>query len=155
VTSDIQLLLVEDNPSDAELMLTSLRVEFGHDRLFVARDGVEALDFLFCRGAFSDRSFDSPPRLVLLDVKLPKVDGLEVLRQIKSDSRTLAIPVVMLTSSRIEQDVMRAYRFGANSYVQKPMEFERFRETVHGLGRYWLTINERAPRGAFLDAARS
>ncbi len=108
----------------------------------VVRDGEEALDFLFCRGAFADRSFEHPPKLVLLDLKLPKVDGMEVLKQIKSDPRTKIIPVVIMTSSKEERDLVASYHLGANSYIQKPVDFEQFRETVKTVGLYWLVINQ-------------
>lgn len=149
IASHVEMLLVEDNPADAELILASLGGEHRADRMHVVHDGEEALDFLFCRGAYADRVFDKPPRLVILDVKLPKVGGLEVLREIKRDPRTRSIPVVMLTSSNIERDVARGYHLGANSYVQKPMDFGQFRETVRWIGRYWLTMNEAPPSGAF------
>jgi two-component system response regulator len=141
---EAQLLVVEDNPSDAELIRESLGSQAA-PLAHVVNDGVEALDFIFCRGAFIGRTFDQPPRLILLDIKLPKVDGFEVLRQLKHDERTRLIPVVMLTSSKIEQDVARAYALGANSYIQKPMEFSQFRATVHTVGEYGLALNERPP----------
>jgi two-component system response regulator len=147
---DPELLLVEDHASDAELVLLALGNRA--KRTWLVHDGEEALDFLFCRGAYADRSPEARPRLIILDLKLPKVDGLEVLRQIKLDSRTRSIPVVMLTSSRLEQDVAAGYRLGANSYVQKPVEFAQFRETVHQLGEYWFAINEPPPARAFSSA---
>lgn len=142
------ILIAEDNPSDAELIRESLGPAL-RERTQLVHDGVEALDFIFFRGEFANRSRANPLRFVVLDVKLPRVDGLEVLRQLKQDQRTASIPVIMLTSSRIEHDVARAYQFGANSYLQKPVEFERFREMVHVLGVYWLTMNERPPGSAF------
>ena len=145
---DIDLLIAEDNPADAELILESLQGRFA-ERVRIAADGVEALDVLLCRGSFAYRSFEAPPRLVILDVKLPKLDGLEVLRTMKEDERTRPIPVVMLTSSKIDQDISSAYRWGANSYVQKPVEFERFRDAVQSVGRYWLTLNESPPPQSF------
>ena len=147
--SDVDILLVEDSPEDAELTLHSLRRNHLASRIHWARDGEEGLDFLFCRGAFSSRSFQQPPKVVLLDLKLPKVDGLEVLRQLKEDPRTKSIPVVVLTSSREEEDVVRGYRNGANSYVQKPVDFEQFRDAVRQLGLYWLVTNEPPPDTAF------
>ncbi|HEX4574796.1 MAG TPA: response regulator [Gemmatimonadales bacterium] len=146
---EVEVLLVEDNPADAELTLHSLRQHSLADHVRVARDGVEALDFLFCRGAFAGRSFTDPPTLVLLDIKLPKVDGLEVLRQLKADPRTQPIPVVMLTSSNIERDLVTSYQSGVNSYVQKPVEFGQFREAVKQVGLYWLLENEPPPPSAF------
>ncbi len=150
--STVDLLIAEDTPSDAELIRESLGAGIA-SRTYVACDGVEALDFLFCRGAFRDRAFDHPPRLVMLDIKLPKIDGLEVLMEVKRNPRTRAIPVVMLTSSAIDADVMRAYALGANSFVQKPMEFERFRAVVRAAGDYWLMVNQRPPAGSFRNEA--
>ncbi len=138
----IEILLVEDNQDDIELTLHALRKENLANNIHVARDGEQALEFLFCNGAHADRSFDSPPRLVLLDLKLPKVDGTEVLRRLKGDPRTKAIPVVILTSSREERDLVNSYGLGANSYIQKPVDFEQFRETVKSMGFYWLVINQ-------------
>jgi CheY-like chemotaxis protein len=142
------VLLAEDSASDADLILASLAKDGLHEGVHVVHDGVEALDFLFARGAYTSRIHEPPPRFVLLDLKLPKVDGLEVLREIKANPRTHAIPVVMLTSSNIERDVVRGYQLGANSYVQKPVDFERFRETVRQIGQYWLMVNEPVPLGA-------
>ena len=141
----LDILLVEDNQDDMDLALHALRREKLANRIFVARDGEEALDFLFCRGAFTERSFDHPPKLVLLDLKLSKVDGLEVLKQVKSDPRTRTIPVVIMTSSKEERDLVASYHLGANSYIQKPVDFDQFRETVKTAGLYWLVINLPAP----------
>ena len=138
----IEILLVEDNQDDIELTLHALRKENLANNIHVAHDGEEALEFLFCNGAHADRSFDSPPRLVLLDLKLPKVDGMEVLRRLKGDPRTRTSPVVVLTSSREERDLVDSYGLGANSYIQKPVDFEQFRETVKSMGFYWLVINQ-------------
>ena len=139
----VDLLLAEDNPSDTELILESLSGL--RERVFTVEDGVEALDFLFSRGRFAGRAQSSMPRVVMLDVKLPKIGGFEVLRALRADPRTRRIPVVMLTSSNLERDVARGYELGANSYVQKPVDFDRFRETVRLLGLYWLSINEPPP----------
>ncbi len=148
----VEILLVEDNPEDVELTLHALRQEKLANSIQVARDGEEALDFLFCRGAFTARSFESPPRVVLLDLKLPKVDGLEVLRQMKQDCRTKAIPVVILTASREEKDMVNGYHLGANGYIQKPVDFDNFRGVVKQLGLYWLVINEPPPATAYRAA---
>jgi two-component system, response regulator len=141
-SGNLDILLVEDNQNDMDLALHALRREKLANNIFVARDGEEALDFIFCRGAFAHRSFERPPKLVLLDLKLPKVDGMEVLKQIKSDSRTKTIPVVIMTSSKEERDLAAGYNLGANSYIQKPVDFEQFRETVKSVGLYWLVINQ-------------
>lgn len=146
----VEILLVEDNPADVELTLHALRHNKVANRIHVVRDGEEALDFLFCRGTYGDRSFHRPPRLVLLDLKLPKVDGLEVLRQIKSDVRTKAIPVVILTSSKEEKDLVNGFHLGVNSYIQKPVDFNEFREMVKQLGLYWMVVNEPPPESAFV-----
>lgn len=148
----VEILLVEDNPEDVELTLHALRQEKLANSIQVARDGEEALDFLFCRGVFTTRSFESPPRVVLLDLKLPKVDGLEVLRQMKQDCRTKAIPVVILTASREEKDMVNGYHLGANGYIQKPVDFDNFRGVVKQLGLYWLVINEPPPATAYRAA---
>ena len=146
---EVEILLVEDNPVDVELTLHALRHNNLANQIQVVRDGEEALDFILCRGPYSDRNFDSPPKLILLDLKLPKVDGLEVLREIKNDSRTRPIPVVILTSSKEEKDMVLSYQLGINSYIQKPVDFNQFRETVKQLGLYWLLINQPPPAEAF------
>lgn len=139
---EVDILLVEDNPDDVELALHALRNENLANSIHVARDGEEALEFLFCQGAHAGRSFDQPPKLVLLDLKLPKVDGLEVLKRLKADERTKTIPIVILTSSKEERDLIKGYGLGANSYIQKPVDFEQFRETIKTVGLYWLVINQ-------------
>jgi len=146
---EVEILLVEDNPADVELTLHALRRSNLANHIRVVRDGEEALDFLFCRNSYHDRSFEQPPKLVLLDLKLPKVDGLEVLRQVKNDPRTRAIPVVILTASKEEKDLVNGYQLGVNSYIQKPVDFDQFRETVKQLGLYWLLVNEPPPPNAF------
>jgi two-component system response regulator len=148
ITRAAEILLVEDDPVDLQLTLRELARD-SKLRVEVARDGEEALDFLFCRGAFADRSPGNPPMLVLLDLKLPKVDGLQVLREVKSRLETRAIPVVALTSSKEERDVVESYRLGVNSYIQKPVDFEKFREAILALGVYWVTVNQSPPRSAF------
>ncbi|HEV2177779.1 MAG TPA: response regulator [Terriglobia bacterium] len=139
---EIEILLVEDSPADVELTLYALRRHCVANRIHVARDGEEALNFVFCRGEYGKRSIAEAPRLILLDLKLPKVDGHEVLKAIKEDPRTRAIPVVILTSSKEEKDLCASYELGVNSYVQKPVDFEEFRQTVTKLGLYWLLVNE-------------
>ena len=146
---EVEILLVEDNPDDVELALHALRQEKLANRLEVAHDGEEALDFLFCRGAHKSRSFGNPPKVVMLDLKLPKVDGIEVLRQLKNDHRTKAIPVVILTSSREEKDMIHSYQLGVNAYIQKPVDFEQFRHVVKQLGLFWLVVNQAPPPSAF------
>jgi two-component system response regulator len=148
-TDEVEILLVEDNLKDVELTLHALRKENLCNSIHVVRDGEEALDFLFCRGTYSKRTFDHPPKLVILDLKLPKVDGLEVLRTVKKDIQTQAIPVTVLTSSREDRDLVDSYKLGVNSYIQKPVDFNQFRDTVKQLGLYWLVVNQSPPLGAF------
>jgi two-component system response regulator len=142
VVTNKMILLVEDNPDDEELTLRALRKNNIGNRLVVARDGVEALDFLYCTGAYADRDPRELPQVILLDLKLPKIDGLEVLARIRAEPSTRLLPVVILTSSREEQDLIKGYRLGANSYVRKPVDFNRFIEAVRQLGLYWLVLNE-------------
>ncbi len=137
----MEILLVEDDPQDAELTLRALQRENVRNRIHIAQDGEEALDFLFCRGEYCDRSPDHPPKLVLLDLKLPKVDGLQVLQQIKSSPACRAIPVVVLTSSGEQRDIVESYQLGVNSYIQKPVDIGQFRQTVKTLGLYWMVVN--------------
>lgn len=138
----VDILLVEDNPNDVELTLRALKRHNLANKVMVARDGAEALDFIFAEDARADRSTEKYPKLVLLDLKLPKVDGLEVLRKMKSDERIRVIPVVVLTSSKEEQDVVESYRLGVNSYIVKPVDFDKFIECVSQIGLYWLVCNE-------------
>jgi two-component system response regulator len=138
---EIEILYVEDNPGDVELTLIALRRSKLADRIQIARDGAEALDFLFCRGPHANREF-AVPKLVLLDVKLPKVDGLEVLHAIREDIRTKMIPVVVLTSSNEQRDMVESYKLHVNSYIQKPVDFDRFQQVVQQLGLYWLAVNQ-------------
>jgi two-component system response regulator len=139
--NEVDILLVDDSHDDVDLTLHALRAENLANRVFVARDGEEALDFLFCTGPHAGRSFDHPPKLVLLDLKMPKVDGMQVLKQVKGDARTRAIPVVLMTSSREERDMVSGYDLGVNSYLQKPVDFDEFRKMVKLLGLYWLVTN--------------
>jgi two-component system response regulator len=141
-TEAVDILLVEDNPQDAELTIRALKKNNLANRLFTVEDGAEALDFLFCRGKYATRELSHSPKVVLLDLKLPKVSGLEVLRALKQDERTRAIPVVIVTSSREDPDIKTAYGLGANSYVVKPVDFDAFVEAVSSLGLYWLLVNQ-------------
>lgn len=143
--SDKVILLVEDNADDELLTLRALRKNNAVDEIVVAHDGVEALDYLFATGSYKGRDTSIMPHLILLDLKLPKVDGLEVLRRLRSDERTKLLPVVILTSSREEQDMLDGYGFGANSYVRKPVNFEQFTRTIEQLKLYWLVVNENPP----------
>ena len=139
----IDILLVEDRNEDAELAVRALWREHLASNIFIAKDGEEALDVLFCRGAFAERSFDHLPKLVLLNLKLPRIDGMEVLRQLKADSRTRSIPVIILGSSRQELELARSYDLGANCYIQKSTDFTQSRLTVKTVGAYWMDINRR------------
>jgi len=142
MNSHVDILLVEDSQDDIDLALHALRQGKLANSIFVVRDGEEALDFLFCRGTFSERNIDHPPKLVLLDLKLPKVDGLQVLKTVKGDPRTKTIPIVIMTSSREERDMVESYNSGVNSYIQKPVDFEQFRNTIKTLGMYWMVVNQ-------------
>jgi len=145
VVRDETILLVEDNPDDIELTMRAFRKNNIANNVMVAHDGVEALDYLFGRGAHADRNTKDTPRLILLDLKLPKLDGLQVLERLRADECTKLIPVVILTSSKEEQDLISGYKSGANSYVRKPVDFNKFVEAVHHIGLYWLLINEPPP----------
>lgn len=140
------ILLVEDNPDDEALTLRALKKNNIGNVVVVARDGVEALDFLFGTGSYAGRDLSIMPQVTLLDLKLPKIDGLEVLRRIREDERTCLLPVVILTSSKEEQDLINGYRLGANSYIRKPVDFLQFTEAVRQLGLYWLVLNEMPPQ---------
>lgn len=140
-TNEVEILLVEDTPADAELTLRSLRKNNLANNVQWVKDGAEALDFIFATGLYSGRDVNHFPKVVLLDLRLPKVDGLEVLRKIRADERTKTLPVVVLTSSGEEKDVVESYKLGVNSYIVKPVEFEKFVETVKELGLYWLLLN--------------
>ena len=141
-TEAVDILLVEDNPQDAELTTRALKKNNLANRLFTVEDGAEALDFIFCRGMYATREAGNSPKVILLDLKLPKVSGLEVLRVLKQDERTRSIPVVVVTSSREDPDIKTAYGLGANSYVVKPVDFDAFAEAVSSLGLYWLLVNQ-------------
>jgi CheY-like chemotaxis protein len=143
--TDETILLVEDNPDDVELTMRAFRKNNIANSVVVARDGVEALDYLFGRGAYADRNIKDTPRLILLDLKLPKLDGLQVLERLRADEHTKLTPVVILTSSKEEQDLISGYKTGANSYVRKPVDFNQFVEAVREIGLYWLLINEPPP----------
>lgn len=139
--TEVEVLLVEDNPTDAELAIRALKKNNLANKLVWVKDGAEALDFLFATGAYSDRKVMSGPKVILLDLRLPKVDGMEVLRRVKDDERTHAIPVVVLTSSKEDRDVAESYKLGVNSFISKPVEFDTFAKTVAELGLYWLLVN--------------
>ena len=141
-TNEVEILLVEDNPHDVELTIRALRKHNLANKVHLVKDGAEALEFIFGIGAYAERDINHKPKVILLDLKLPKVDGLEVLRQIKSNERTKIIPVVVLTSSKEERDLVESYRLGANSYIVKPVEFESFVKAVSELGLYWLLLNQ-------------
>ena len=138
----IEIILIEDNPNDAELVLRALKKHGLANKLQLLQDGAEALDFIFATGAFAGREINHRPKLILLDLKLPKVDGLEILRRIKADERTRSVPVVVMTSSQEEKDIVESYSLGVNSYIVKPVDFDKFVQSVADLGLYWLLLNK-------------
>lgn len=145
-----EILLVEDNPADAELTLHALRKSKVAGNIRLLTDGEQALDFLLCRNSFSARGFGDAPQLILLDLKLPKIDGLQVLQIVKQNDCTKAIPIVVLTTSKEERDMVNSYKLGVNSYIQKPVNFDEFRDVVRQLGMYWLLTNCKPPKAAFI-----
>ncbi len=140
--NEVEILLVEDNPNDVELTLRALKKHNLINRVFVVKDGAEALDFLFTTGSYTQRNIENTPKVIFLDLKMPKINGLEVLRKIKSDERTRLIPVVVLTSSQEDPDIMECYDLGVNSYIVKPVDFDSFVQAVSELGFYWLLLNQ-------------
>jgi len=144
----VEILLVEDNPQDAELIVRAFREQNLANHICVAQDGEEALDFIFCRGKFSDRNPSKPMKVVFLDLKLPKVDGLEVLKELRTNEKTKKLPVVIVTSSREDPDIQTAYDLGANSYIVKPVQFDAFRQAMSNAGLFWLLVNQ-PPKGNF------
>jgi two-component system response regulator len=144
IYDNVDILYVEDDPADVELTAAALRRGKVANTIHVSRDGVEALDFLFCRGPHADREF-FPPKFVLLDFKLPRVNGLEVLKAIRNDARTALTPVVIMTSSNEQRDMVDSYKLHVNSYIQKPLDFAKFQSIVQQLGRYWLVVNQPVP----------
>ena len=145
--SSVDILMVEDNPDDEQLTLRAFAKNHLTNKIHVVRDGQEALDYVFCKGKYADRNIANHPHVILLDIKLPLIDGIEVLRRIKADERTKTIPVVMLTSSHEERDLVETYRLGVNSYIVKPVDFEQFTDSARSLGMYWLLLN-RPPKAA-------
>jgi len=142
IQNEVEILLVEDNPNDVELTLRALKKHNLANNIHVVKDGAEALDYIFASNAYAYRKIEDRPKVILLDLKLPKVSGLEVLSKIKSDERTKIIPVVVLTSSKEERDLVESYRLGANSYITKPADFDKFVNSVSELGLYWLLLNQ-------------
>jgi two-component system response regulator len=140
--NEVEIVLVEDNPNDAELAMRALKEYNLANKLMWLKDGVEALDFIFAQGQYADRSIEDVPKVVLLDLKLPRVDGLEVLEKVKSDTRTKSIPVVVLTSSSEERDIIASYNLGVNSYVIKPVDFDKFVDAAKEIGLYWMLLNK-------------
>jgi two-component system response regulator len=153
INEHVEILLVDDSPADIELTVHVLRQNQLASNIHVAEDGKEALDFIFCRGAHSDRSATDPPRVILLDLKLPKIDGLEVLKAIRSSERTRAIPVVVFTSSKEQRDLIDGYKLGTSAYIQKPVDFEQFRHAIKEIGKFWLISNQPPPPEVFAASA--
>jgi two-component system response regulator len=149
ITGPAGILLVDDSAADIELTVHVLRQNHLANDIHVAQDGKEALDFIFCRGAYAGRSPDEPPRVILLDLKLPKVDGLEVLKAIRADERTKAIPVVVFTSSKEQKDLIEGYKLGTSAYIQKPVDFDQFRRAIKEIGMFWLVSNQPPPPEVF------
>jgi two-component system, response regulator len=147
IEGGVDILMVEDNPDDEQLTLRALSKHHLANKIQVVRDGQEALDYVFCKGQYAERKITDRPNVILLDIKLPLIDGIEVLRQIKADERTKTIPIVMLTSSHEERDLVETYRLGVNSYIVKPVDFDQFTESARVLGMYWLLLN-RPPKAA-------
>jgi len=141
-SNEVEILLVEDNPNDAELAIRALKAHNLANKLIWVKDGVEALDFIFAQGQYADRLIEDVPKLVLLDLKLPRVNGLEVLEKIKSDKRTRTVPIVVLTSSSEERDIVTSYNLGVNSYILKPVDFDKFIDAVKQVGLYWVLMNK-------------
>jgi len=149
VAQEVEILLVDDNASDVELTVRALRAHKLANSIHIAEDGQQALDFVFCRDTYAERSFASPPKVIFLDLKMPKVDGIDVLRAIRGDERTRMIPVVILTSSKEQRDIVEGYKLGVNAYIQKPVDFDEFRRVIEQMGLFWLVVNQPPPREAF------
>ncbi|QVL31859.1 response regulator [Telmatocola sphagniphila] len=152
MSQPIEILLIEDNPNDVKLALYAFQKSNLANNVQVLRDGAEALDYIFCKGIFAQREATHLPKVILLDLKLPLVDGHEILRQIKADPRTQIIPVVVMTSSKEDKDLIESYKLGVNSYIQKPVDFDQFTEVVRQLGLYWLIVNKMPPAEIISDA---
>ena len=148
IKHDVEILLVEDNPNDVKLALHAFQKHHLANQVHVVRDGAEALEFIFCTGRYADRQIENGPKVILLDLKLPFVDGIEALRRVKMDPRTQMVPVVIMTSSKEEKDLVESYTLGVNSYIVKPVDFDQFTEVVRQLGYYWLLLNQRPLAGA-------
>jgi two-component system, response regulator len=142
IDNDVEILLVEDNSNDEKLAMHAFKTHKIANRVHVVRDGAEALEFIFCTDRYADRKIENGPKMILLDLKLPLVDGIEVLRRTKTDSRTRSIPIVVMTSSREDRDIVESYKLGVNSYIVKPVDFGQFTDTVKQLGYYWLLLNQ-------------